>query len=91
LLPSGPCPDNLGVIAGLLKMNVDVVSVCAGANVLEPRVFAIGLQLVSGGEGLLRQGLRGRGVEIASPKTGRSCGSDMRFLVFCGQDRGTAA
>jgi len=30
-----------------------------GSNVLESESFAIGLQLVTGSEGLLRQGLRG--------------------------------
>jgi len=35
-----------------------------GSNVLEREGFAICVQLVTGGEGLLRQGLRGRGVEM---------------------------
>src|SRR6266849_10045952 len=49
---------------GLLKMNVDVRIRMRGSKVLEREGFAIGLQLVTGGEGLLRQGLRGRGVEM---------------------------
>src|SRR5882757_8007896 len=49
---------------GLLKMNVDVCVSMRGSKVLEREGFAIGLQLVTGGEGLLRQGLRGRGVEM---------------------------
>jgi len=44
---------------GLLKMNVDIRIRMRGSNVLESESFAIGLQLVTGSEGLLRQGLRG--------------------------------
>jgi len=52
---------------------------------VESEDFAIGSQLVTVSEGLLRQGLRGRGVEMQAGrarrlllyyKTGRSCGSE---------------
>src|ERR1700730_6879318 len=49
---------------GVLKMNVDVRIRMRGTNVLERQGFAIGLQLVTGSESLLRQGLRGGGVEM---------------------------
>ena len=49
---------------GVLKMNVDIRIRMRGSNVSERKRLAIGLQLVSGGEGLLRQGLCGRGVEM---------------------------
>ena len=49
---------------GLFKMNVDIRVRMRGSNLLEREGFAIGLQLVTGGEGLLRQGLRGRRVEM---------------------------
>src|ERR1700690_1620333 len=45
-------------------MNVDIRIRVRGGNVLEREGFAIGSQLVTGGEGLLWQGLRGRGVEM---------------------------
>jgi hypothetical protein len=44
---------------GLLKMNVDIRIRMRGSNVLEREDFAIGVQLVTSGEALLRQGLRG--------------------------------
>src|SRR6202142_2573655 len=51
-------------------MNVDIRIRVRGGNVLEREGFAIGSQLVTGGEGLLWQGLRGRGVEMqASERT----------------------
>ena len=49
---------------GILKMNVDVRVRVRGSNVLQREGFTIGLQLVSGGESLLRQGLRRLGVEM---------------------------
>src|ERR1700733_1427444 len=45
-------------------MNVDIRIRVRVGNVLEREGFAIGSQLVTGGEGLLWQGLRGRGVEM---------------------------
>src|SRR5271155_793387 len=50
---------------GLFKMNVDVpIRMCGGGKVLEREGFAIGLQLVTGAEGLLRQGLYRRRVDM---------------------------
>lgn len=49
---------------GVLKMNVDIRIRVRGGNVLEREGFAIGSQLVTGGEGLLWQGLCRRGVEM---------------------------
>jgi len=49
---------------GILKMNVDIRIRVRGSNVLQLEGLAIDLQLVASGEGLLRQGLHGRGVEM---------------------------
>src|SRR5258706_4045015 len=83
---------------GLLKMNVDVRIRMRRSNVLEREGFAIGMQLVTGGEGLLRQGLRGRGVEMqARERTVRSSIQDRQIMrlrhallsIFVGKDRGS--
>src|SRR5437870_7711359 len=69
-----------------------------GSKVLEREGFAIGLQLVTGGEGLLRQGLRGRGVEMqAGERAVWSSVQDRQIMrlghalpsVFVGKDRGS--
>src|SRR5258707_6907216 len=79
-------------------MNVDIRIRMRGSNVLELEDFAIGSQLVTGSEGLLRQGLRGRGVEMqAGERTVCSFIQDGKIMrlghallsVFVGQDRGS--
>ncbi len=49
---------------GLFEMNVDVRIRVGGGKVLERERFAIGLQFVAGGEGLLRQSIGRRGREM---------------------------
>jgi hypothetical protein len=49
---------------GFFKMNVDVRIRVRGSNVLQREGFAVGLQLVTDGEGLLRQALHRRRVEM---------------------------
>src|SRR5208282_1036329 len=82
---------------GLLKMNVDIRIRMRGSNVLERERFAIGLQLVTGSENLLRQGLRGRWVEMqASERAVCSSVQDRQIMrlghallsVFVRKDRG---
>ena len=79
-------------------MNVDVRIRVRGSNVLQREGFAIGLQLVAGGEGLLRQGLRGRGVEMqAGERAVWSSIQDRQIMrlghallsVFVRKDRGS--
>src|SRR5260370_9694751 len=79
-------------------MNVDVRIRMRGSNVLDREGFAIGLQLVTGGEGLLRQGLGGRGVEMQVGERA-ICSSIQDSLImrlghallsfFVGKDRGS--
>ena len=82
---------------GLLKMNVDIRIRMRGSNVLELEDFAIGSQLVAGSEGLLRQGLRGRGVEMQAGERAVCSSIQNRQImllghallrVFVGKDRG---
>jgi len=83
---------------GLLKMNVDVRIRMRGSKVLEREGFAIGLQLVTVGEGLLRQGLRGRRVEMQVVERAVCVSIQDRQImrlghallsVFVGKDRGS--
>src|ERR1700682_2307857 len=69
-----------------------------GSKVLEREGFAVGLQVVTGGESLLRQGLRGRGVEMqAGERAVWSSIQDRQIMrlgqallsVFVGKDRGS--
>ena len=82
----------------LLKMNVDVRVRMRGSKVLEREGFAIGLQLVTVWEGLLRQGLRGRGIEMqVVERAVWSSIQDRQIMrlghallsVFVGKDRGS--
>src|SRR5712692_2669366 len=79
-------------------MNVDVRVGMRRSKVLEREGFAIGLQLVTGGEGLLRQGLGGRGGEMqAGERAVWSSIQDRQIMrlghallsVFVGKDRGS--
>jgi hypothetical protein len=71
-------------------MNVDVRVCVRGRNVLEHEAFAIDLDLVTDSEVCCGKASTGEGSKCkpanapSGPryKTGRSCGSDMRFLVF---------
>src|SRR5579864_1349697 len=49
---------------GFLKVDEDVRVGVSGRKVLQRKRFAVGLQLVCGGEGLLRQSFGGRGGEV---------------------------
>ncbi len=69
-----------------------------GSKVLEREGFAIGLQFVTGGKGLLRQGLRGRGFEMqAGERAVCSSIQDRQIMwlghallsVIVGKDRGS--
>src|ERR1700688_1118068 len=69
-----------------------------GSKVLEREGFIIGLQLIIGSEGLLRQGLCRRGVEMqASERTICSSVQDFQIMrfghallsVLVGKDRGS--
>src|SRR5258705_6603403 len=79
-------------------MNVDVRVRMRGSKVLEREGFAIGLQLVTVGERLLRQGLRGRRVEMqADDRAVWPSIQDRQIMrlghallsVFVGKDRGS--
>src|ERR1700685_2891736 len=79
-------------------MNVDIRISMRGSNMLERESFAIDLQLVTGGEGLLWQGLRGRGIEMQASERAVCCSIQDRQImrlghallsVFVRKDRGS--